>query len=100
LYSEDYCNRLKGTDGTLNQPFIVPGETKLNVFIPELCRSVQWEFVKLAEVDGIPVARYKFPDIESTQENPSLACFCPKKDPMECNVHGIANLAHCFQGIK
>jgi hypothetical protein len=96
LYKGDFCNRILGTDGTLNQPFIKPGETELYVFIPELCRSIQWKFVKMVNVNGIPVARHIFPHIKTTQEDPNMSCFCPKDDPMKCDIHGIANLADCF----
>ncbi|XP_035704141.1 lysosome membrane protein 2-like isoform X2 [Folsomia candida] len=97
LYKDSSCNAINGTDGWIYPPFIEPGEKDLYIFLPELCRSVRWEFVKMTQVEGgIPVARHRFPQIKTFAEDPQVWCFCPKTNVSACDIHGIANLEQCF----
>ncbi|ODM89906.1 Scavenger receptor class B member 1 [Orchesella cincta] len=98
LYKADSCNAINGSDGTFNPPFIEPGVTELYAFVPEICRSVKWQYLFNAVTYGINVARYTLPAIESVPENPDKWCFCPKEDPMECDISGMESLTACFQG--
>lgn len=98
MYKDDSCNAINGSDGTMNPPFIEPGVTELYAFVPEICRSVRWQYLFDAVTHGINVARYTLPAIESVPENPDKWCFCPKEDPMQCDIAGLESLTACFQG--
>ncbi|CAL8080165.1 unnamed protein product [Orchesella dallaii] len=99
FHKADSCNSINGSDGTLNPPFVEPGITDIFIFIPELCRSVKWQYDRETITHGIPVSRFQFPDIKTPAEDPDLWCFCPHDDLGKCDIHGIASLAACYQGV-
>jgi hypothetical protein len=103
-YEGDACNEIHGTDGTLYPPFSEPKLTQLSLFIPEICRSIQWESLGTLSTGRfwswmIPVGRYKFPNIKAPIEDPNDACFCSVNDPDHCDIHGIVSLAPCYDGM-
>lgn len=98
FHRHNYCNAINGSDGTLNPPFIEPGVTDVYFFVPELCRSIKWQYDHETVTHGIPVSRFKFPDILTPYENPDLWCFCPYHKLEKCDIHGMATLAACYQG--
>ncbi|CAG7726305.1 unnamed protein product, partial [Allacma fusca] len=76
---QEYCNRLNGSDGTLNPP-MVTRDRPLYVFNPFLCRSVHLKYSH--EVTSLGINGYRFTftkDVfSSPDKNPDNECFCGK----------------------
>ncbi|KAG9510949.1 Lysosome membrane protein 2 [Fragariocoptes setiger] len=96
----DPCNRIVGTDGTSFHPNIRK-EEKLEVFSPDLCRSLAIEFKQITSMKSVELYRYGmapsfYDPIDSSDET---KCYCVKKTPREkkqfCSARGIIDLSSC-----
>jgi len=94
----DSCNALNGSDGTLNPPLIQVNVTPVYIYVPEICRSIQWKYVGSSKFSGISCGQYSLPPLNSVPEEPDAWCFCPMDDPQDCNIHGIWNIGPCVEG--
>uniref|UniRef100_A0A1B0CTE9 Scavenger receptor class B member 1 n=2 Tax=Lutzomyia longipalpis TaxID=7200 RepID=A0A1B0CTE9_LUTLO len=94
-WSEERCNRLNGSDGSIFPPHISKNTT-LYVYEKDLCRLMPLSFEK--EVDTRNhVPGYRFTPSEdvfaSVEKNPDNKCFCPAGPP--CAPHGFFNVSAC-----
>ncbi|CAG7785909.1 unnamed protein product, partial [Allacma fusca] len=89
--SEQYCNKINGSDGSLFAPF-VRKDKKIYIFSYEICRSIFLKFDKEVTFEGIPAFRFTPPPelLADPLDNEDNRCFCP--DP----GHGLAN--YCTAG--
>ena len=51
LWKDDYCDTLRGTDGTIFHPFLNEGE-EIASYSPDICRSLSSKFEKKTSVAG------------------------------------------------
>ncbi|XP_055707249.1 scavenger receptor class B member 1 isoform X1 [Phlebotomus papatasi] len=94
-WSEERCNRLNGSDGSIFPPHISKNTT-LFVYEKDLCRLLPLTFEK--EVDTRNnVPGYRFTPTEdvfaSVEKNPDNMCYCPAGPP--CAPHGFFNVSAC-----
>lgn len=97
-WSEERCNRLNGSDGSIFPPHISKNTT-LFVYEKDLCRLLPLTFEK--EVDTRNnVPGYRFTPTEdvfaSVEKNPDNMCYCPAGPP--CAPHGFFNVSACQFG--
>lgn len=94
-WTEESCNRLNGTDGSIFPPHITKNTT-LHVFEKDLCRLLPLKFEKEVETKD-NVMGYRFtPDVNvfaSVDRNPENMCFCPAGPP--CAPNGLFNVSLC-----
>uniref|UniRef100_T1JA91 Scavenger receptor class B member 1 n=1 Tax=Strigamia maritima TaxID=126957 RepID=T1JA91_STRMM len=89
-----HCSDINGTDGQQFPPFIKK-ESRLRIFISEMCRSAYVVFQKEVEHQGITAYRF-VPDLNMMADpslNPDNECFC--EDPKECMFTGAISLRKC-----
>uniref|UniRef100_A0A8C1Y2N6 Lysosome membrane protein 2-like n=1 Tax=Cyprinus carpio TaxID=7962 RepID=A0A8C1Y2N6_CYPCA len=77
LWKTNQSNMINGSDGSAFHPFLSKKE-RLNVFTPDLCRSIHMRFEKEVEVKGIPAYRFTPPRavLASGKNNPENEGFC------------------------
>lgn len=90
------CNIFKGTDGQFFHPSIKKDE-KLDIFAPDLCRTLTIEYVKTVSIRSIELYRFGispsfFKPIESMNDT---KCYCVKKNSEVCKYGGIIDAASC-----
>lgn len=96
-WTNDQCNSLEGSDGSLFPPGITQNTT-LYVYEKDLCRRLPLVFQEEIEASGCHgVKGYRFSppldvfaDIDS---NPDNLCFCPSGPP--CAPNGLFNVSLC-----
>ncbi|XP_060534332.1 scavenger receptor class B member 1 isoform X2 [Cylas formicarius] len=94
-YTEDRCNDIMGSDGSIFPPHLTKNST-IYVFDKDMCRKLPLVFDK--EVTGSnDIPGYRFtPPIDvfaSVDENPENLCFCPAGPP--CAPSGFFNVSLC-----
>eukprot|EP00057_Strongylocentrotus_purpuratus_P024557 XP_011679031.1 PREDICTED: scavenger receptor class B member 1 [Strongylocentrotus purpuratus] len=96
-WSEE-ANTIKGTDGTMFHPYVERTE-QLDMFNPEYCRSLAYNYEKDVNYKGIPLLRFKL--ATNTWANatdwPPNAGYCSGKPEM-CGVSGIMRQDPCRAG--
>ncbi|XP_060791558.1 lysosome membrane protein 2 [Neoarius graeffei] len=97
FWGTNQSNMINGTDGSAFHPLLTK-EERLNVFTPDLCRSIYMLFEKEVVVKGIPAYRYTPPRdvLASVKNNPENEGFCLEKD--KCLDDGVLNVAVCRKG--
>lgn len=95
-----YCNTIRGTDGQFFHPFVQKDE-RLEIFAPDLCRTLAIEFVKTTSIRSIGLYRFGiassfFKPINSTEET---KCYCVKRSVEDkknfCKLSGIVDISSC-----
>jgi len=91
-YYESYCGRANGSAGELFPP--KREKTKISVFVPEVCRTIDLSYKEDVNVDGIKGYKYWgdekiFLNHTSSEDN---WCFCPSG---ECAPHGAIDVSSC-----
>jgi hypothetical protein len=102
FWNEDpYCNMVNGSDGALFPPF-VSKEKRLDLFSPELCRSLYLEYEGETEIKGLVGYRFTLPKsvLEDPRKNEANRCFCtdPGNDLEKCPKQGAYQLESCRKG--
>jgi hypothetical protein len=60
LIRKYFLDRVNGTDGILFPPYVTR-EMILQAVVPDLCRSIYFEYTEDVTHDGIPTYRYRQP---------------------------------------
>ncbi|XP_048021923.1 lysosome membrane protein 2-like [Megalobrama amblycephala] len=96
FWKTNQSNMINGTDGSAFHPFLTK-EERLNVFTPDLCRSIYMRFEKEVEVKGIPAYRFTPPRdvLASGKNNPENEGFCVTK---KCLDDGVLDVSVCRKG--
>ncbi|KAK2872216.1 hypothetical protein Q8A67_022113 [Cirrhinus molitorella] len=96
FWKTNQSNMINGSDGSAFHPFLSKDE-RLNVFTPDLCRSIHMRFEKEVEVKGIPAYRFTPPRavLASGKNNPENEGFCLTK---KCLDDGVLDVSVCRKG--
>ena len=98
FWTEDRCNKINGSDGSLFAPF-VKRERVLQLFSREMCRSLYLIYSKDIDINGIPGYRFSVPKkmFDPTDEN---MCYCvnPGLNNKNCPKGGTMDLSVCRNG--
>ena len=98
FWTEDHCNKINGSDGSLFAPF-VQRDRVLQLFSPEMCRSLYLIYSKDIDVNGIPGYRFSVPKemLDASDEN---SCYCvnPGLNNKNCPKGGAMDLSVCRNG--
>jgi len=91
-----------GSDGALFSPFVTKDQ-KLDIFSPDLCRSLYLTFNKETEILGLKGYSFTLPKklLASPVDNEENKCYCtdPGKEDMEnCPKAGAYQLESCRKG--
>ncbi|XP_051534138.1 lysosome membrane protein 2-like isoform X2 [Myxocyprinus asiaticus] len=97
FWKTNQSNMINGSDGSAFHPFLSK-EERLNVFTPDLCRSIHMRFEKDVEVKGIPAYRFTPPRdvLASGKNNPENEGFCLM--PKNCLDDGVLDVSVCRKG--
>ena len=60
VWKGDPCNMVNGTDGILFEPFLTR-DMVMRAYVPDLCRSIYFEYTDDVVHDGIPAYRFRQP---------------------------------------
>lgn len=94
-FYEGHCGQLTGSAGDFFAPFIKKEQT-VELFSPEMCRSVPMDFEEEIEIHGVKT--FKFAGGNRTVDNgtlyPENECFCGG----ECVPSGLFNVSSCRYG--
>ncbi|XP_074061487.1 scavenger receptor class B member 1 isoform X2 [Macrotis lagotis] len=90
FWNSDQCNMINGTSGQMWAPFMTP-EYNLQFYSPEACRSLNFEYEKSGNFEGIPTFRFVAPKtlFANGSVYPPNEGFCP------CLASGIQNMSSC-----
>ncbi|CAL8138190.1 unnamed protein product [Orchesella dallaii] len=97
-WEDDNCKKIRGTDGSIFQPFVTT-DRKLDMFSPDLCRSLRLVYEKDSEVRGI--SSYKFTVDPEVLEDPIFnrdnMCYCTQQGDRfdRCPKTGAYQLNAC-----
>lgn len=102
FWNDQYCNMINGSDGALFPPFVTKDRV-LDIFSPDLCRSLYLTYESDTEVKGLQGYRFTLPQmlLESPQVNPNNECFCTNRggdDWKNCPDKGAYQLESCRKG--
>ncbi|ODM99319.1 Sensory neuron membrane protein 1 [Orchesella cincta] len=100
---KDHCAMVNGTDGTMFPPFITK-DTRLYIYVPEICRSIFIEYDSETEYEGIKGYRFKLPPEMFTDPYVYTAnmCFCMDvkgEFNNSCNFNGMGRLFSCKANV-
>lgn len=97
FWNTNQSNMINGSDGSAFHTFLTK-EERLNVFTPDLCRSIHMRFEKEVEVKGIPAYRFTPPRdvLASGKNNPENQGFCVT--PKKCLDDGVLDVSVCRKG--
>ncbi|KAG1962712.1 lysosome membrane protein 2 isoform X2 [Pimephales promelas] len=97
FWKTNQSNMINGSDGSSFHTFLTK-EERLNVFTPDLCRSIHMRFEKEVEVKGIPAYRFTPPRavLASGKNNPDNEGFC--LTPNKCLDDGVLDVSVCRKG--
>lgn len=98
---EDGCNQINGTDGTMFSPFLTR-EKKVQVFNPQVCRSLTFEYLQDSEMAGISTYQFQLAPsfFDPPSKHPENWCFCPalKNETGSCTRTGLLDIRSCVGG--
>nr|CAD7431429.1 unnamed protein product [Timema monikensis] len=98
-WGQEQCNMINGTDSSIFPPFIT--DSQIDVFFPEICRSLSLEFKNEGIYKDVAVRKYgnsphtfEDPDVDESNK-----CFCTGKGrKRQCLKRGVLELTNC-QGV-
>lgn len=94
------CNTIRGTDGQFFHPFVRKDE-KLEIFAPDLCRTLTIEFVKTTSIRTIELYRFGIASsFFKSLDQDDTKCYCTKrssefKKKEFCQYKGIIDVSNC-----
>lgn len=93
---EGKCGELYGTMAEGFAPFL-SRDTTLSFFVPEVCRSVTFEYLEDNEIMGIPGYRYFLGEktVDNGTKYPENWCNCGE----ECLPSGVINASSCLRDL-
>lgn len=95
-----YCNTIRGTDGQFFHPFVEKDE-RLEIFAPDLCRTLAIEFIKTTSIRSIELYRFGISAnfFKPIDYNDETKCYCVKKHKESkqrfCKLSGIVDVSSC-----
>lgn len=95
-----YCNTIRGTDGQFFHPFVQKDE-KLEIFAPDLCRTLAIEFIKTTSIRSIGLYRFGISSsfFKPINHNEETQCYCVKRSQEGkknfCKLSGIVDISSC-----
>ena len=94
-YFEGQCNVLTGSAGDFFTPFIDKNQT-LELFSPEMCRSIQMDFEEDQEILGVKTMKFSGGDraVDNGTLYPENKCYCGG----QCVPSGLFNISTCRYG--
>ncbi|ODN03610.1 Lysosome membrane protein 2 [Orchesella cincta] len=99
FWDDQYCNMINGTDGAVFSPWLTRNTT-LQIFSPDMCRSLYMVYEKDVRVTGIKGYKFVIPRnvMESAEVNPDNQCYCRGEEYGPCLKAGVMRLAPCRGG--
>ncbi|XP_049639322.1 platelet glycoprotein 4-like [Suncus etruscus] len=97
---ESYCGMINGTEGASFAPFLDKNRA-LQIFAPDICRSITLVFGGEINLKGITVFRFVLPSkaFASPVQNPDNTCFCIEKViSNNCTYYGVLDVSKCNEG--
>lgn len=94
------CNTIRGTDGQFFHPFVQKDE-KLEIFAPDLCRTLAIEFIKTTSIRSIELYRFGIASsfFKPVDYNEETKCYCTKRSHEKkqkfCKLSGVADMSSC-----
>lgn len=94
------CNTITGTDGQFFHPFVQKDE-KLDIFAPDLCRTLSIEFIKTTSIRSIELYRFGISSsfFKPINFNDETKCYCVKRSHQEkqkfCKLSGVVDVSSC-----
>lgn len=94
------CNTIQGTDGQFFHPFVQKDE-KLDIFAPDLCRTLTIEFVKTTQIRSIDLYRFGISSsfFQPINTDEGTKCYCVKRDREQkqkfCKLSGVVDVSSC-----
>lgn len=94
------CNTIQGTDGQFFHPFVQKDE-KLDIFAPDLCRTLSIEFIKTTSIRTIELYRFGISSsfFKPIDFNDETKCYCVKRshDAKQkfCKLSGVVDVSSC-----
>ncbi|KAJ8721181.1 hypothetical protein PYW07_001956 [Mythimna separata] len=94
-YYEGECSKLSGSAGEFIARNLTEDST-LTMFVPDLCRTVNMEYVDSGEQEGLLFNKYALTQtsFDNSTTSPSNTCFCNG----ECLWSGVMNVSACRYG--
>lgn len=96
----DPCNQIRGTDGQFFHPFVQKDE-KLDIFAPDLCRTLSIEFIKTTSIRSIELYRFGITSsfFKPVNYNDETKCYCVKRSHEAkqkfCQLSGVVDVSSC-----
>lgn len=90
------CNQIDGSMGEMWPPFRKSRYEKLDLFIPDICRTVSLSYISDEEMQGIEAYRYILDHtiFDNGKYDPTNRCFCNK----DCLPAGGLDVSLCQKG--
>ncbi|VEN39902.1 unnamed protein product [Callosobruchus maculatus] len=92
LWTTEWCNRFRGTDGWIIPPLLEEGES-VRVFGTDLCRNVEAIPVSKDYMKGLHVRVYEA-TMGDMEHNEADKCYC--SSPTTCLKKGLFDLSKCM----
>lgn len=94
-----HCNTLRGTDGQFFHPFVQKDE-KLEIFAPDLCRTLAIQYIKTTSIRSIELYRFGISDdfFKPIDYNEETMCYCTKahhEAKKFCKLAGVVDVSRC-----
>ena len=96
----DPCNSLRGTEGQFFHPFVQKDE-RLEIFAPDLCRSLAIDFIKTTSLRTIELYRFGLSPsfFKPINQSENTKCFCVKGSHEAkqkfCGLGGVMDVSTC-----
>lgn len=100
FWTDDECNRIDGSDGSMFPPHLAETRSQLSVFLQVLCRKVPLIYEKeVLLFNNVNALRYRTPwNVFSNPEgNAENACYC--RNTRRCMPSGVINATKCYGGV-
>lgn len=94
------CNAVRGTDGQFFHPFVQKDE-KLEIFAPDLCRTLAIEYIKTTSIRSIELYRFGISSsfFKPIDHDEDTKCFCVKRSHEAkqkfCKLAGVVDVSTC-----
>nr|CAI5843329.1 unnamed protein product [Callosobruchus analis] len=92
LWTTEWCNRFRGTDGWIIPPLLEEGES-VRVFGTDLCRNIEVIPVSKDYMKGLHVRVYEA-TMGDMEHNENDKCYC--SSPTTCMKKGLFDLSKCM----
>uniref|UniRef100_A0ABD2XJ81 Sensory neuron membrane protein 1 n=1 Tax=Trichogramma kaykai TaxID=54128 RepID=A0ABD2XJ81_9HYME len=103
VWGDGYCDRFRGTDGTVFPPCYDPrGRDSVVVYVPSFCREVNIIYEAPSELKGIETLRYRTGVGPDWRQDPRVKCYsCEAGDAGagedSCLPRGVYDLYRCIK---